>query len=185
MEASSNGGTPKSSIISWIVHYEPSIFLGISIVGNLQWRNIWNHLKMKHCRIHKWIHRFIHSDSRNYPFCRNSRGLSPRRITASASPLRPAKDVSQGQASGARTPRGLDVSSQKIRLPEGLQRFSGWWFGCHEFHFPRNIGFLIIPTDEVIFFRGVETTNQMFMYNMATHIHGNCPSAKKSLQFFF
>ena len=28
-------------------------------------------------------------------------------------------------------------------------------------HFPRNIGLLIIPTDELIFFRGVETTNQI------------------------
>ena len=33
--------------------------------------------------------------------------------------------------------------------------FAGWWFGCHEFYFPRNIGCLIIPIDEVIFFRGV------------------------------
>ena len=32
---------------------------------------------------------------------------------------------------------------------------SGWWFGCHEFYFPINIGFLIIPIDELIFFRGV------------------------------
>ena len=32
---------------------------------------------------------------------------------------------------------------------------TGWWFGCHDFYFPRNIGFLIIPIDEVIFFRGV------------------------------
>ena len=32
---------------------------------------------------------------------------------------------------------------------------SGWWFGCHQFYFPRNIGNVIIPIDEVIFFRGV------------------------------
>ena len=32
---------------------------------------------------------------------------------------------------------------------------SGWWFGCHQFYVPRNIGFLIIPIDELIFFRGV------------------------------
>ena len=31
---------------------------------------------------------------------------------------------------------------------------SGWWFGCHEFYFPINIGFLIIPTDFHIFQRG-------------------------------
>ena len=39
---------------------------------------------------------------------------------------------------------------------------AGWWFGCHEFYFPINIGFLIIPIDELIFFRGVApTTNQI------------------------
>ena len=38
---------------------------------------------------------------------------------------------------------------------------TGWWFGCHEFGiFPRNIGNFIIPIDELIFFRGVQTTNQ-------------------------
>jgi len=36
---------------------------------------------------------------------------------------------------------------------------SGWWFGTMEFYdFPLGI---IIPTDELIFFRGVETTNQI------------------------
>ena len=35
---------------------------------------------------------------------------------------------------------------------------SGWWFGTF-FIFPY-IGLLIIPIDELIFFRGVETTNQ-------------------------
>ena len=39
---------------------------------------------------------------------------------------------------------------------------TGWWFGCHEFYFPINIGILIIPIDELIFFqRGGWTTNQM------------------------
>ena len=32
---------------------------------------------------------------------------------------------------------------------------TGWWFGSHQFYFPRNIGLLIIPIDELIFFRGV------------------------------
>ena len=34
---------------------------------------------------------------------------------------------------------------------------SGWWFGCHEFCiFPLILGqYVIIPIDEVIFFRGV------------------------------
>jgi hypothetical protein len=33
---------------------------------------------------------------------------------------------------------------------------AGWWFGTF-FH---SVGNVIIPTDELIFFRGVETTNQ-------------------------
>ena len=37
---------------------------------------------------------------------------------------------------------------------------SGWWFGTWlDYDFPY-IGNVIIPTDELIFFRGVETTNQ-------------------------
>ena len=28
-------------------------------------------------------------------------------------------------------------------------QFAGWWFGCHQFYFPINIGNLIIPTDEL------------------------------------
>ena len=32
---------------------------------------------------------------------------------------------------------------------------AGWWFGCHFFNVPINIGNFIIPIDEVIFFRGV------------------------------
>ena len=28
-----------------------------------------------------------------------------------------------------------------------VHRISGWWFGCHEFYFPRNIGNLIIQID--------------------------------------
>ena len=41
----------------------------------------------------------------------------------------------------------------------------GWWFGCHEFYFPINIGLLIIPMDFHIFQRGGPTTNQyLFIY---------------------
>jgi hypothetical protein len=36
---------------------------------------------------------------------------------------------------------------------------SGWWFGTPPI-FPYMIGNFIIPTDELIFFKGVETTNQ-------------------------
>ena len=38
--------------------------------------------------------------------------------------------------------------------------WAGWWFGCHEFYFPINIGLLIIPIDFHIFQRGGPTTNQ-------------------------
>ena len=38
---------------------------------------------------------------------------------------------------------------------------TGWWFGCHQFGiFPINIGLLIIPIDELIFFRGVAKNHQ-------------------------
>jgi len=40
----------------------------------------------------------------------------------------------------------------------------GWWFGTFgtmEFYDFPYIGKFIIPTDELIFFRGVETTNQV------------------------
>ena len=37
---------------------------------------------------------------------------------------------------------------------------TGWWFGCHQFHLPIYWVSIIIPIDELIFFRGVQTTNQ-------------------------
>ena len=45
------------------------------------------------------------------------------------------------------------------RAPGYIYIYSAdWWFGtCFIFH---SIGNFIIPTDEAIFFRGVETTNQ-------------------------
>ena len=42
------------------------------------------------------------------------------------------------------------------RLPEG-KKMTCWWFGTCFFHI---LG-IIIPTDELMFFRGIETTNQM------------------------
>ena len=35
------------------------------------------------------------------------------------------------------------------------KRNTGCWFGCHQFYSPINIGNVIIPIDELIFFRGV------------------------------
>ena len=37
----------------------------------------------------------------------------------------------------------------------------GWWFGCHQFYFPINIGSQLT----FMFFRGVETTNQIIFNN--------------------
>ena len=51
---------------------------------------------------------------------------------------------------------------QKSRLS------TGWWFGCHFWHCPMNIGFLIIPIDELIFFRGVAQppTSQSWVHQL-------------------
>ena len=40
--------------------------------------------------------------------------------------------------------------------------YSGWWFGTWILFF-HSVGYVIIPTDELIFFRGIETTNQYLM----------------------
>ena len=54
-----------------------------------------------------------------------------------------------------------DPSSRSARKSHGVlkamgfQYETGWWFGCHQFYCPINIGFLIIRSDELIFFRGV------------------------------
>ena len=46
-------------------------------------------------------------------------------------------------------------------LAGGLEQFGTSLWMC--FH---SVGFLIIPTDDMIFFRGVESTNQMMMVMM-------------------
>ena len=39
---------------------------------------------------------------------------------------------------------------------ENVKSLSGWWFGWHQCNFPINIGLgIVIPIDELIFFRGV------------------------------
>jgi hypothetical protein len=37
---------------------------------------------------------------------------------------------------------------------------AGWWFGTFGLFFPFSWEFHFIPTDYIIFFRGVSTTNQ-------------------------
>ena len=57
----------------------------------------------------------------------------------------------------------LQMGLPKDRVPHKyIQIYSGWWFGCHFFNFPINIGFLIIPVDFHIFQRGGPTTNQIY-----------------------
>ena len=62
----------------------------------------------------------------------------------------------------------MNIGCRKV-IPLGVLQYSrlfiylfmtGWWFGCHEFYFPINIGNLIIPIDELIFFRGVALAHQ-------------------------
>ena len=51
-----------------------------------------------------------------------------------------------------------DEGWQKVGWKHGTSdtgTIAGWWFGCHFWHVPINIGVLIIPIDELIFFRGV------------------------------
>ena len=51
--------------------------------------------------------------------------------------------------------RDLGASSPSFPMDVHLFTVPGWWFGCHCLDFPINFGFLIIPIDERIFFRGV------------------------------
>ena len=44
---------------------------------------------------------------------------------------------------------------------------TGWWFGCHFWHFPILIGNFIIPIDFHIFQRGGPTTNQMIIHDQS------------------
>ena len=60
-----------------------------------------------------------------------------------------------------RPPRGMtwrchdDSGWQRLVLKWGETSHSGWWWMVAMFYFPRNIGNVIIPSDELIFFRGV------------------------------
>ena len=49
--------------------------------------------------------------------------------------------------------------------------YTGWWFGCHEFYFPINIGLIIIPIDALIFFRGVAQPPTSIYIYIYIHIY--------------
>ena len=49
---------------------------------------------------------------------------------------------------------GLGNSPGQCRGRPCHSIIAGWWFGCHFFNFPINIGFVIIPIDFHIFQRG-------------------------------
>ena len=52
---------------------------------------------------------------------------------------------------------------------------AGWWFGCHQFYFPINIGVaIIIPIDEVIFFRGVAQPPTRMIVEQADNTCAGC-----------
>jgi hypothetical protein len=49
-----------------------------------------------------------------------------------------------------------------------MMMMTGWWFGTMEIYdFP--YGNFIIPTDEVIFFREVETIKQVFFFRLVNY----------------
>jgi hypothetical protein len=52
---------------------------------------------------------------------------------------------------------------------------SGWWFGTMEFYDFPYIGKFIIPTDELIFFGVVETTNQPIVLEVLRVKVTHCP----------
>jgi len=58
-------------------------------------------------------------------------------------------DASVGNSEPARSQRSSSLLVE--------QQMAGWWFGTCFFPY---IGNFIIPTDELIFFRGVQNTNQ-------------------------
>jgi len=63
----------------------------------------------------------------------------------------------------------LQATAAKAQLGRrGNESISGWWFGTMEFYDCPYIGKLIIPTDELIFFRGV----------------GQPPTSQKTWQWF-
>ena len=50
---------------------------------------------------------------------------------------------------------GNPIISWMVFVKKSLKKTgSGWWFGCHEFYFPIDIGNFIIPIDVHIFQRG-------------------------------
>ena len=64
-----------------------------------------------------------------------------------------------------------------INIYQHISTITGWWFGCcHFWHFPRNIGNVIIPIDELIFFRGVAQPPTSFCWYGGFHSHGGTPS---------
>ena len=69
-------------------------------------------------------------------------GLGPKQVWIST--------LKMGQCLGSPLNKKIGVSwNRKAKGPWNRQWFSGWWFGCHKFYFPINIGNVIIPIDEL------------------------------------
>ena len=64
--------------------------------------------------------------------------------------------------------RGQDGPTWANIYEENGKYFSGWWFGCHQFHFPINIGNLIIPLDSYFSEGWPWPTNQLFSWHSMT-----------------
>ena len=60
--------------------------------------------------------------------------------------------------------------------------FPGWWFGCHEFYFPRNIGNVIIPIDGPYFSEGWVYNHQpVSIVGKSSHCMGQGAKARRFL----
>ena len=79
-----------------------------------------------------------------------------------------SRELSHRRSGNSRSSqRHVALHFQSMLKPKTLLNMSGWWFGTC-FFFPY-IGNVIIPTDEVILFRGIETTNQLNMFFFPQH----------------
>jgi hypothetical protein len=67
------------------------------------------------------------------------------------------------------------MGSVDIKHVKQYKSISGWWFGTWFFLTFHSVGNVIIPNDELIFFRGVETTNQIWIKYLILNINLSQP----------
>ena len=73
----------------------------------------------------------------------------------------------KGLESECRCRRISQDSAIRLGTPQqNPTSITGWWFDCHQFYFPRNIGLLIIPIDELqSFSEGLRKTTKQIKKN--------------------